>query len=374
MYQTDRLKQILYLEGKAYSPDEIIFEWKRVEEQALQTEKSTPHCSQIQSRLELFTFLKDWFNESEVMTVFTSGSTGAPKPIRVRKRQMIDSAISTCSLLDLKQGDKALLCLSVGFIAGKMMVIRALVAGLDLYPVLPNGYPLQYATRDYDFSAMVPMQLFNSLQLEDERDRLRKIGKLLIGGGPVSAKLEHALRDYPNPIYATYGMAETLSHVALRRINGAQASEYYTPLPNVRIKLNEDSCLIIDAPMVNDFLLITNDRAEIRPDGTFRIIGRQDNVINTGGIKVQAESLEAFLSDFVEVPFAISSIPDDKFGEIVVLVVEGNIDAPLLNQTLHAENVPSHEFPKHIISLKALPRTDSGKVNRAALREKLLTL
>lgn len=374
MYQTDRLKQILYLEGKAYLPDEIIFEWKRVEELALQTEKSTPHCSQIQSRLELFTFLKDWFNESEVMTVFTSGSTGAPKPIRVRKRQMIDSAISTCSLLDLKQGDKALLCLSVGFIAGKMMVIRALVAGLDLYPVLPNGYPLQYATRDYDFSAMVPMQLFNSLQLEDERDRLRKIGKLLIGGGPVSAKLEHALRDYPNPIYATYGMAETLSHVALRRINGAQASEYYTPLPNVRIKLNEDSCLIIDAPMVNDFLLITNDRAEIRPDGTFRILGRQDNVINTGGIKVQAESLEAFLSDFVEVPFAISSIPDDKFGEIVVLVVEGNIDAPLLNQTLHAENVPSHEFPKHIISLKALPRTDSGKVNRAALREKLLTL
>jgi o-succinylbenzoate---CoA ligase len=374
MHQTDRFKQVLHLEGKLYAPDEIIFEWKRVEELALQTEKSTPHCSQIQSRLELFTFLKDWFNDSEVMTVFTSGSTGAPKPIRVRKRQMIDSANATCSLLGLKEGDKALLCLSVGFIAGKMMVIRALVAGLDLYPVLPNGYPLQYATQTYDFAAMVPMQLFNSLQLEDERERLRRIGKLLIGGGPVSAKLELALKEYPNPIYATYGMAETLSHVALRRINGAQASEYYTPLPNVRIKLNEDSCLIIDAPMVNDFLLITNDRAEIRPDGTFRILGRQDNVINTGGIKVQAETLEAFLCDFVEVPFAISSIPDEKFGEIVVLVVEGSIDAPLLNQTLHAENVPSHEFPKHIISLKSLPRTDSGKINRATLRDKLLTL
>jgi o-succinylbenzoate---CoA ligase len=371
MYQTDRRKQVIRLDGKVFTPDEIAFEWKRVEELASQTERTTPHCAQIHCRLELFRFLMDWFNDSEEMTVHTSGSTGEAKPIRVRKSQMMESACATCDILGLKPRQTALLCLSLSFIAGKMMVVRALVADLDMYFVLPNGYPMQYADKNYNFAAMVPMQIFNSLQLAEEKERLRRIGTLLIGGGPISKKLENILQDFTNPIFVTYGMAETLSHVALRRINGPEASEYYKPLPNVKISLNEEGCLIIDAPMVNEYLLITNDRAEILPDGRFRILGRQDNVINTGGIKVQAEALEAFLSDFIDVPFAITSQSDEKFGEIVVLVVEGSINEPLLTQTLHAENLAAPEFPKRIVSIESLPRTDSGKINRAVLRQKI---
>jgi O-succinylbenzoic acid--CoA ligase len=371
MYQTQRDKQILRLEGESFTPSDIQLEWKRVEELAEQTDRSAPHCTQIQCRLELFRFLNDWFNASEEITVYTSGSTGAPKPIRVRKAQMMESACATCDLLGLREGQNALLCLSVGFIAGKMMVVRALVANLNLHVVAPNGYPLQTAHGTYDFSAMVPMQLYNCLQDPVEKEKLRRIRTLLVGGGPIPSRLEQFLSDFPHPIFATYGMAETLSHIALRRINGKEASDAYTLLPNVRIALNESGCLVIDAPMVNDYLLVTNDRAEILPDGRFRILGRQDNVIVSGGLKIQAEALEELLSDYLEVPFAITSQPDEKFGEIVVLAVEGDINEALLLQTLHAENLPSHLFPKRVVIVEVLPRTTSGKLDRARLREEI---
>jgi o-succinylbenzoate---CoA ligase len=360
MYQTDRNKQVLHLECKTYTPDEIFL---TLSESELELSNDL---------YELFIFLREWFSESEEMTVLTSGSTGKPKPIRVRKQQMVESAVATCRMLDLKPGDKALLCLSTGFIAGKMMVIRSLVAGMCLYPVAPDGHPLQEAFRQYDFAAMVPMQIYNSLQSVEEKERLMSIGKLLVGGGPVSEVLEKELKTFPNAVYGTYGMTETLSHVALRRINGSEASKRYSPLPNVRLSLNESSCLVIDAPLVNDYLLITNDRAELYNDGTFLILGRLDNVINSGGIKIQAESLENFLSPFIQVPFAVSSVPDDKFGEIIVLVVEGQVDVHLLKKMLHDENLPAHEFPKRIVPMDTIPRTESGKINRKALRDKLL--
>jgi O-succinylbenzoic acid--CoA ligase len=258
--------------------------------------------------------------------------------------------------------------MSLQFIAGKMMVVRALVAGLDLYLVPPSGYPLKDTDLRFRLAAMVPMQIYNSLQVSLERERLQQIGVLLLGGSAIDPKLETALKAFPNPVYASYGMAETLSHIALRRINGSDASDYYTPLPSVQVFLSEESCLVIDAPLVSDQRLYTNDHAELRGDGSFRILGRIDNVINTGGIKVQTEALEAFLSDFIDIPFAISSLPDEKFGEIIVLAVEGILDDALLTQTLHAENLPAHQFPKQIISLESLPRTESGKINRAALR------
>jgi O-succinylbenzoic acid--CoA ligase len=284
---------------------------------------------------------------------------------------MMNSAIATCYQLRLEPGDRVLLCMSLQFIAGKMMVVRSLVAGLDLHLVPPSGYPLKDTNIHFRFAAMVPMQIHNSLQVSLERERLERIAVLLVGGSAVDPKLEKALQVFPNPVFATYGMAETLSHIALRRINGPEASDYFTLLPAVKVFLSEDQCLIIDAPMVSDQRLYTSDHAEMRGDGSFRILGRIDNVINTGGIKVQTETLEAFLSDFIDLPFAISSLPDEKFGEIIVLAVEGILDDALLTQTLHAENLPAHQFPKQIISLDRLPRTESGKVNRTALRKLL---
>jgi len=366
MYQTDRRKQTLLLEGIPLTSEDILMEWKLLEERDL-ADKS----QDMKFRLELFRFLADWFNDSEEMTVQTSGSTGEPKLIRVRKSHMMNSAIATCYQLRLAPGDRVLLCMSLQFIAGKMMVVRSLVAGLDLYLVPPSGYPLKDTNVHFRFAAMVPMQIYNSLQVSLERERLERIAVLLVGGSAVDPKLETALKAFPNPVFASYGMAETLSHIALRRINGPEASDYFTLLPAVKVFLSEDQCLIIDAPMVSDHRLYTNDHAEMRGDGSFRILGRIDNVINTGGIKVQAETLEAFLSDFIDLPFAISSLPDEKFGEIIVLAVEGILDDALLTQTLHAENLPAHQFPKQIISLDRLPRTESGKVNRIALRNLL---
>ena len=366
MYQTDRRKQTLLLEDIPLTSEDILMEWKLLEERDL-ADKS----QDMKFRLELFRFLADWFNDSEEMTVQTSGSTGEPKLIRVRKSHMMNSAIATCYQLRLAPGDRVLLCMSLQFIAGKMMVVRSLVAGLDLYLVPPSGYPLKDTNVHFRFAAMVPMQIYNSLQVSLERERLERIAVLLVGGSAVDPKLETALKAFPNPVFASYGMAETLSHIALRRINGPEASDYFTLLPAVKVFLSEDQCLIIDAPMVSDHRLYTNDHAEMRGDGSFRILGRIDNVINTGGIKVQAETLEAFLSDFIDLPFAISSLPDEKFGEIIILAVEGILDDALLTQTLHAENLPAHQFPKQIISLDRLPRTESGKVNRIALRNLL---
>lgn len=370
MYQTDRRKQTILLEGLLLSTEEMLLEHKMLEYKSLTAKEN---LQEIKFRLELFRFLADWFDDSEEMTVQTSGSTGEPKLITVRKSQMMNSACATCYQLRLAPGDRSLLCMSLQFIAGKMMVVRALVAGLDLYLVPPTGYPLKDTNIPFRFAAMVPMQIFNSLQVALERERLKQIGVLLIGGSAVDPKLEATLKAFPNPVYASYGMAETLSHIALRRINGPEASEYYTPLPSVQVFLSEDHCLIIDAPLVSDQRLYTNDRAELRGDGGFRILGRIDNVINTGGIKVQIELLETFLSEHIDLPFAISSLPDEKFGEIIVLAVEGILDDALLTQTLHAENLPAHQFPKQFLSVDRLPRTESGKINRAALRDLLLS-
>jgi len=368
MYQTDRRKQTLLLEGKTLSPSDIHIEWKLLEEKVLNPSENK---QERLFRLELFRFLADWFNDSEEMTVQTSGSTGEPKLIRVRKPQMMNSACATCYQLRLAPGDRILLCMSLQFIAGKMMVVRALVAGLDLHLVAPSGYPLKDTNLKFRFAAMVPMQIYNSMQVALERERLQQIGVLLVGGSSVDPKLEADLQAFPNPVFASYGMAETLSHIALRRINGPEASEYFTPLPSVAVFLSEEHCLIIDAPLVCEHRLYTNDKAEMRGDGSFRILGRTDNVINTGGIKVQIETLEAFLSDFIDLPFAISSLPDEKFGEIIVLAVEGILDDALLTQTLHSENLPAHQFPKQIITLDRLPRTESGKINRAVLGDML---
>ena len=236
-------------------------------------------------------FLDEWNNGSERVLVHTSGSTGAPKPLWVEKRRMEASARITCDFLGLKEGDTALLCMPLDYIAGKMMVVRSLVRKLKLMVVEPTGHPLaaHQLPRGLTFAAMVPMQVYNSLQVPEERERLRQIRHLIIGGGAIDDALARELKDFPNYVWSTYGMTETLSHIALRRLNGAEASEWYTPFDNVRISQSEDGCLVIDAPEVCAERLVTNDIVEIS-QGRFRVVGRKDNVICSGGIKIQART------------------------------------------------------------------------------------
>ncbi len=354
---TDRNKQELHLENG------IICDADNVQQLLSNLPDNTP---QIQR--DLYNFLADWFNESPYITVHTSGSTGTPKEFTVRKEQMIQSAILTCSFLNLRKGDNALLCMPLQYIAGKMVVVRALVAGLTLILRTPSGHPLADVEVSLRFAAMIPLQVFNTLQVPEERERLCQTEIVIVGGGAINKELEDEIRQLPNEIYSTYGMTETLSHIALRKLNGPDASSAYTPFSSVKLCLSPEKTLVIQAPQVCDDTLVTNDLAEIHPDGTFTILGRKDNTINTGGIKVQIESIEETLRLIISVTFAITAIPHPGLGEAIVLLVEKTTDTDSLPDRI-ASLLPKYQQPKYIRQVDAIPLTGSGKTDRKACRQ-----
>ena len=314
--------------------------------------------------MSLEAFLEEWNNPSETLLVHTSGSTGTPKPMLVEKSRMLASARRTNDFLGLQPGDNALLCMSLDFIAGKMMVVRALERHLHLASVEPSGHPLA-ALNDQtslDFAAMVPLQVYNSLQVPTERERLMQIRHLIIGGGAIDDALADQLKDFPNAVWSTYGMTETLSHIALRRLSGPDASDWYTPFPSVRVSLSEEDTLIIDAPEVCPNPLVTNDIAELSPDySKFRIIGRKDNIICSGGLKIQAEELERQLRPHMRVPYMITKRPDEKFGEIVVLLTEGSVDEA---RQVCVRILPKFHQPRAYLHVSSIPLTATGKPAR----------
>ena len=309
-------------------------------------------------------FVSDWQSDSPTLLVHTSGSTGKPKPMLVEKRRMEASARITCGFLGLRAGDTALLCMPLDFIAGKMVVVRSLVWGLQLVAVEPSGHPLKGLTESPTFAAMVPMQVYNSLKVEEERRLLRDIKHLIIGGGAVNSDMAEVLRGFPNAVWSTYGMTETLSHIALRRLSGAEASEWYEPFDGVGVTTSADGCLVIDAPAVCAQPLVTNDIAEIAPDGRrFRIRGRRDNVVCSGGLKLQIEEMEARLQPHLNVPYMISKRPDDKFGEAVVLLAVTD-DMESVCEVCR-KHMPRYEQPRYFLAVSELPMTPTGKPARA---------
>ena len=309
-------------------------------------------------------FVSDWQSDSPTLLVHTSGSTGKPKPMLVEKRRMEASARITCGFLGLRAGDTALLCMPLDFIAGKMVVVRSLVWGLRLMAVEPSGHPLKGLTESPTFAAMVPMQVYNSLKVEEERRLLRDIKHLIIGGGAINRDMAEALRGFPNAVWSTYGMTETLSHIALRRLSGAEASEWYEPFDGVGVTPNANGCLVIDAPAVCAPPLVTNDIAEIAPDGRrFRIRGRRDNVVCSGGLKLQLAEMAARLQPHLNVPFMISKRPDDKFGEAVVLLAVTD-DMESVCEVCR-KHMPRYEQPRYFLAVSELPMTSTGKPARA---------
>lgn len=337
-------------------------------DKADETAGSSPATSPLLAfRRELDLFLAEWFDASPYLTVQTSGSTGTPKKLAVEKERMMQSARLTCRFLGLRPGDSALLCMPLRYIAGKMMVVRALVAGLDLRLQPPSGHPLAREERPLGFAAMIPLQVYNSLRQPAEAARLRAIDRLIIGGGAIDRELETALGNFPHAVYSTYGMTETLSHIALRRLNGPQASPYYEPFPTVGLSLSGGGTLVIDAPLVAQEKLETNDVAELLPDSRFLIIGRKDNIINSGGVKIQIETVEKTLSPHISVNFALTAVPHPKFGEAVVLLVEGAEPPRALTETLR-QLLPKYQQPKYILAVGRIPQTGSGKISRAECR------
>lgn len=347
--------------GTWYTAQNIVERWQK--------EEGLLH-SPLRSVLN---FLRLWFAPSPTIEVQTSGSTGKPKRIQVAKSQMIESAKLTCRTLQIQRGESTLLCMNPIYIGAQMMIVRAIVAGLELIVVPPSSHPLALVERPISFAAMVPLQVYSSLEHAQERLRLAQIKKLIIGGGAIDATIENELRLFNGEIYATYGMTETLSHIALRRINGENASNWFTPLDGITISLSERQTLIIDAPRITYERLETNDIAEISPDGTFRLLGRSDNVINSGGIKIITEEVERLLSPFIATDYAISAVSDKALGERIVLLTTS---PPPYEQLLSLikEHLPPYYCPKEIIYTKSIPRTPNGKISRKELRELTLKL
>ena len=319
-------------------------------------------------------FLSEWNNGSDRVLVHTSGSTGKPKPMMVEKKRMLNSARITCDFLGLKPGDSALLCMSLDYIAGKMVVVRSIERHLHLISVSPSGHPLKDVNKEITFAAMVPMQVYNTLQVPEERARFCRISHLIIGGGAIDEALEQKLKALPGDIaiWSTYGMTETLSHIALRRINGAEASEWYQPFDSVRISQTDEGCLVIDAPQVCAEPLVTNDIVEIESyiynkveKLRFRIKGRKDNVICSGGIKIQIEEVEALLKPYLEKPFMIAKKKDGKFGEIAVLLTEDE-EIEKVEATVR-RLLSDHKYwiPREFLHVDQLPLTETGKPKRS---------
>ena len=307
-------------------------------------------------------FLAQWHDASPTVLVHTSGSTGAPKPMMVEKRRMEASARTTCRFLGLHAGDTALLCMPLDYIAGKMMVVRALTCGLRLVSVPPGGNPLQTVAEPIDFAAMVPLQVWNTLQDPLQRRRLMQVRHLIIGGGAIHDELAEALASFPHHVWSTYGMTETLSHIALRRLNGPERSEWYTPFEGVAVSVNGDGCLVIDAPEVHYGRLVTNDMAVLE-HGRFRILGRRDNVVCSGGIKIQIEEVERLLRPHLPVPFMITKAPDRRLGEQVVLLTEAAHPESL--RSCCEAVLPKYWVPRRFVHTDRLPLTGTGKPARA---------
>lgn len=316
---------------------------------------------------DLARFLSDWRSTSPTITVLSSGSTGDPKPIKVEKMRMAASALATCQALNFEEGQTALLAMPLRYIAARMVVVRAMLAGLNLLPVTPSSSPLRDVARHVDFAALTPMQAYTSLQDPTTAKRLRDVRCLLLGGGAVSPQLAQALAGFPNDVWSSYGMTETLSHIALRRINGPGATGWYTPLPGVTVRLTSQGTLAILAPRVAEGELVTHDLAELDAEGRFRILGRSDNVINSGGIKVMIESVEELLEPVLKCPFCITSLPDTRLGEKICLLFSGQEKPALLEKTCR-HVLPKYWVPRAYLRVQCIPLTETGKKARQKAR------
>lgn len=298
-------------------------------------------------------FLLDWFDTKSYIEMKTSGSTGTPKTIRVDKQAMVNSAMATGDFFDLRSGNRALQCLPVKYVAGKMMLIRAIILGLDLDYVEPTSHPMKdLDDMNYDFVAMVPLQAKNSLE------ELKQVKKLIVGGSLISPSLEKKLMKLPTEVYETYGMTETVTHIAAKRVG----EKVFTVLPGVTISYDDRNCLVIHAPkIIADETVVTNDLVELVNENQFKFLGRIDNVINSGGVKIIPEQVEYKLSGLINHRYFIAPKEDAELGQKVVLVVEGEafeIDKAIFDV------LDKYEKPKEILFVPKFKETENGKFLR----------
>ena len=320
-------------------------------------------------------FLLHWIDKEPTIQVKTSGSTGMPKKIVLEKQHMVNSALATGRFFKLEAGDSALLCLSGAYIAGKMMLVRAMILGLELDWVESTAAPLLGNGKTYDFCAMVPLQLENSLE------HINRINTLIVGGAPLSRNLREKTQNVTTAIYETYGMTETITHIALKKINldktvsSSGVENYFKTLPNITIQKDERNCLVIKAPDISAASIITNDIVNLISDTAFIWLGRYDNVINSGGVKLIPEQIERKLASILKSRYFVAGIPDEKLGQkLILLVEENNENNELLEKVKCLETLEKYEIPKDILFVKNFIETVNGKISRKNTLHQILNL
>ncbi len=310
---------------------------------------------------QLGDFMTDWLDDSPTITVKTSGSTGVPKLIEVEKNQMLASAAMTVDYFKLKEGNTVALCLSIDFIAGKMMVVRALYGKLNLLMIAPSSQPLAAIPNDVeiDFIPLTPMQMSGS-------SPKKSIKKILLGGAPLTKEIELLVQDTTTEVFHSYGMTETLSHVAIRKVNHKDKSNSYHALKGIFFETNEQGVLVISVPFLTK-KIITTDVVDLMSNTEFVWKGRLDHVINSGGLKFFPEEIEKKLSPFIRDDFFIAGLPDDVLGEKIVLLVE-SVESEKYRERLKkicVEQLLKHEQPKEIYCIEKFLRTTSHKIKRS---------
>ena len=316
-------------------------------------------------------FCRQWLNGQQKFEFQTSGSTGIPKKISFKREQLEVSARLTEKALHLQPGYSALICLDVNFIAGAMMMVRSLVTGMDMIIKSPSGNPLNGISDNIDFVALVPYQLVTVL--DQFPSALSKLKTVIVGGAPLKEAAIERLRDLSPAFYATYGMTETITHVALQKLNGQDRQNFFQLLPGIHAATDDRSCLIITASYLGRKAIITNDIIELLDERRFRWIGRYDQVINSGGIKVSAEKVEKVVDSGlrelkIQRRFFITGLPNSKLGEQVALILEGD---PLSHdhehgiKTVLTRELDTYEIPKIFLYVSAFLETSTQKIDQA---------
>ena len=358
--------QIVKIQGKSYTADELkLFCKEKIADPIVHDWEK-----------EIYLFLLELFSSSQSIIVSTSGSTGFPKDIGLQKTHLIASAMATLSFFNLKKDDSIWLCMPIKYIAGKMMIVRSIVGSLDLYYSKPNSSPFLEKDTNVDFAAMVTNQVFEMLDSKDGTKQLSKINNLLIGGSELSNDLEERILNTSSVnAWHSYGMTETITHIALRKLSLDEERRVFSLLPGISIRINKNAQLVIDAPNIGVFDLVTNDIAIINDDGSFVIIGRSDNVVISGGVKLFPEIIERKIKDYVTNDFFIGGVPDEKLGEKLTLFIEGSsVDnrlPELFNEGLNGE-LEKFEIPREMICLQTFLRTKSGKIRRKEIIAKFI--
>jgi O-succinylbenzoic acid--CoA ligase len=319
---------------------------------------------------DIWTFTEAFLNQANnSFAVFTSGSTGKPKLIKHTRQQLTESALATIKFFDLNKGNTALLAIPASKIGGRMMIVRSIVAGLDLCCVPLSSKPLNGVTihNHFDFAPFTPMQFWNSLNDRSSLAKIENIKTVLLGGGEVSNVLLQKIQSLSCAVFHSYGMTETASHVAIRKLNGSKAQNEYQTLEGIKVTTNEHHCLVIHAPRFSNQPITTNDVVKIYSPTSFEWLGRIDNVINSGGVKIQAESTEQKLFKHLKFRFFFWAEKDDILGEKVVLAIESkpfNDDELNKLKKLLCKHLEKFERPKKVVFIYQFRETETGKIKR----------